>query len=149
MADRGRAPAGNRELASDRPAALLAALGELAGAAASLTAAVERHDLAALVAANERAEILSARVGDLANALTDADRARLDLARMAALRDRLDLAARRNAYLIERAWAVDAATMRLLVGLGRSGSATDLGAPDHPARTYVTHEPPGDIDRQA
>ena len=53
------------------------------------------------------------------------DRERLDRRRIRALCERIDVAVRRNAYLIERAWALDAATMRLLAGLGApDGDAT-------------------------
>ena len=125
-----------------RPAALVATLTELADATDDLTIAVERHDLAGLLDANDRAEALTARADGLANALDDADRARLDPRQVLALRERLDTAARRNAYLIERAWALDAATMRLLAGLGRP-------APETPAATYSTPAPAAYLDRQA
>jgi len=136
MADFAPAPA------PDRPTALVAALGELADATDSLTIAVERHDLARLVAASERAATLTAQIGDLSAGLTDADRARLDRERMRALRGRIDLAARRNAWLIERAWALDAATMRLLASLGRPTG-------DLPLQSYAPPPGPGYLDRQA
>ena len=125
-----------------RPAALVASLTELADATDELTIAVERHDLAALLAANERAEMLTARADALANALDDADRAVLDPVRILALRERLDTAARRNAYLIERAWALDAATMRLLISLGRPSA-------DSPMSTYAAPTSATYLDRQA
>jgi hypothetical protein len=128
--------------AADRPTALVAALGELADATDSLTSAVERHDHASLVAANERAAALAARIGDLSAGLTDADRVRIDHARIGALRERIERAARRNAYLIERAWALDAATMRLLASLGRP-------AGDLPIHSYSPPPGPGYLDRQA
>jgi hypothetical protein len=127
---------------ADRPMALVAALGELADATDSLTTAVERHDLAGLVAANEHAEALTERIRDLSVGLTDSDRARIDHERIRALRERIDLAARRNAYLIERAWAIDAATMRLLASLGRP-------APDMPLHSYAPPSAPAYLDRQA
>lgn len=111
-----------------RPTALVALLAELAEATDALTIAVERHDLAGLLAANDRAEALTSRVDGLVGALTEADRAGLDRARIVTLRERLEAAARRNAYLIERAWALDAATMRLLAGLGRPDPASAAGA---------------------
>lgn len=125
-----------------RPAALVATLTELANATDDLTIAVERHDLAGLLDANDRAEALTARADGIANELDDADRARLDPRQVLALRERLDTAARRNAYLIERAWALDAATMRLLAGLGRPAAET-------PVSTYSTPAPAAYLDRQA
>ncbi len=125
-----------------RPAALVAALGDLADATDSLTIAVERHDLAGLLAANDRAEALTARADAIARELDDLDRARLDPGVILGLRDRLDTAARRNAYLIERAWALDAATMRLLAGLGRPSSET-------PIATYAAPASAAYLDRQA
>jgi hypothetical protein len=51
---------------------------------------------------------------------------------------RLADGARRNAYLIEQAWAVDAALMRLLLGLGRVGADGTVGGYSvPPGPTYV------------
>ena len=122
--------------------ALAEHLGELADAADSLTSAVEGHDLAGLEAANERAEALALRIGDLSAGLSEIDRVRVDNRRVRALRERIDTATRRNAYLIERAWAVDAATMRLLASLGRP-------SPDVALDTYVQPSAPAYFDRQA
>ena len=122
--------------------ALAEHLGELADASDSLTTAVEHHDLAGLEAANERAEALTVRIGDLAAGMTTADRVRVDNRRVRALRERIDVAARRNAYLIERAWAVDAATMRLLASLGRP-------APDVALQPYAQPSAPAYFDRKA
>jgi hypothetical protein len=120
-------------LSSGRSAAtavnLLVGLSTLADAMDELAIAVERHDLAALLAANERAERLIAEVDAAAAALTPADRAVIDPFQLAALRERIAIGARRNAYLIERAWALDAATIRLLASLGRGSD----GAPVHGA----------------
>lgn len=126
----------------DRAPALLVALGELAEAADSLTHAIEGHDLAGLLAAIERAETLGGRVDELAAGFTDLDRARLDPVRFAAVRDRLTRAARRNAYLIEQAWALDAATLRLLASLGRPPAET-------PVAPYAPSAAAGCLDRQA
>jgi hypothetical protein len=116
-----------------RAAALAAALEDLADASDTLTIAVERHDLASLLAASERAERLTGRVAGLASHLEPIDRIELDGERIAGLRDRLSISARRNAYLIERAWALDAATMRLLAGLGQGGAEA---SPDRPMAAY-------------
>jgi hypothetical protein len=116
-----------------RASALAAALEDLADASDTLTIAVERHDLAGLLAASDRADRLTTRVAGLAAALEPADRTQLDGARIAGLRERLSISARRNAYLIERAWALDAATMRLLAGLGQGGADA---SPDRPMAAY-------------
>jgi hypothetical protein len=117
-------------------------LEDLADVTDSLTTAVEGHDLAGLVASNERAEALAARIGEASARLTDADRERLDRRRIRALCERIDVGVRRNAYLIERAWALDAATMRLLAGLGRAGT-------DGTLHSYAQPAAPGYVDRQA
>jgi hypothetical protein len=144
------APAGRRPTADgsrspdgrDPPSALVEDLAELATSTDDLTAAVNRHDLAALLAANGRAEELVARLRARSGDLTDVERGRLDMVRVRVLQDRIDVAARRNAYLIERAWAVDAATMRLLASLGRP-------AGDGPGGPYAPPPGPGYLDRQA
>jgi hypothetical protein len=108
--------------AMPRPAALIATLDALVGATDALTIAVERHDLSALMAASDQAEKLTSRVDTIAAELDSSDRVELDTSRIAELRDRLAVGARRNAYLIERAWALDASTMRLLAGVGQDTS---------------------------
>ncbi len=124
-----------------RAGALTATLADLAEATDALTIAVERHDLAALIAANEQAEALTARINEIVAELTPLDKAELDRVRIAGLQSRLDVAARRNAYLIERAWALDAATVRLLMNLGRT---------DGPAAGYAAAASPANyLDRQA
>jgi hypothetical protein len=117
-------------------------LQDLADVTDALTRAVECHDLAGLVASNDRAEALAARIGETSAGLTDADRERLDRQRVRGLCERIDLAVRRNAYLIERAWALDAVTMRLLAGLGRTGA-------DASPHSYAQPSAPGYVDRQA
>ena len=144
------APAG-RELAdfagyrasygSPALAALTTALTRLAEVADLVTAAVQRHDRAALEDCNARSEVLVAEVGKLTGSLTAEDRTLLEESGVTALGERLAAAARRNAYLIEQAWAVDAALMRLLVGVGKSsaeGAAGAYGTP--PAPAYVDRE---------
>ncbi len=120
---------------------LIATLTELADATDALTIAVERHDLAALIAANERAEALTIEINDLVASLTPLEKSALDRPRIAALQDRLEVAARRNAYLIERAWALDAATVRLLMNLGRTEGLTAGYTTAPSSATY--------LDRQA
>jgi len=103
---------------SSRADDLLAALRELVELTDRMTHAVEGHDLAGLTAATEAAGAMSGRVGELDAALTPAERATLDTTTVAALSGRLRIGARRNAYLIEHAWAFDAALLRLLMRLG-------------------------------
>jgi hypothetical protein len=118
-----------------RAAALALALEDLADASDTLTIAVERHDLPSLLNASDRAERLTEQVAVLATDLSPADRLALDGPRIAGLRERLGVSARRNAYLIERAWALDAATMRLLASVGQGGS--DGSAGDRPKNGYL------------
>jgi hypothetical protein len=121
--------------------ALTSALTTLAEISDDVTAAVQRHDRPALEKANERAERLVGEVNRLAAALTQADRALIGETGIAALCQRLAAAARRNAYLIEQAWAVDAALMRLLVGVGTTGAeGTVSGYGSQPGPTYVDRE---------
>jgi hypothetical protein len=117
-------------------------LGELAAACDATTAAVEDHDLAGLLAANELAEALTERIRARAAGLTEAERARVGTDRIRTLHERIGRAAQRNAYLIERAWALDAATMRLLASLGRPD-------PSQPLHSYAPPGGPGYLDRQA
>lgn len=122
--------------------ALTAALGRLAEATDGMADAVTRHDRLALARSNEQAEALVDDVNRLAAALTDEDRALLGPAGIPALCERLSTAARRNAYLIEHAWAVDAALMRLLLGLGKIGADGAVGG-------YATNPGPSYVDREA
>jgi hypothetical protein len=125
--------------AMPRAIALTSALDELVDATDALTVAVERHDLGALIAASDRAEVLTTRVDTIVAELGPVDRVDLDLARIAELSDRLAVGARRNAYLIERAWALDASTMRLLAGLGQERPGA-LG--DRPGSGYLSSVAP-------
>jgi hypothetical protein len=102
--------------------ALAAALARLVSASDGVADAVTRHDRLALVRSNEQADALVDEVNQLAAALTDEDRLMLGEFGVPVLCERLAVGARRNAYLIEQAWAVDAALMRLLLGLGKVGS---------------------------
>ena len=134
--------------AMPRAAALTAALDELVDATDALTIAVERHDLVALVAASDRAEVLTTRVDSIAAELGPVDRIELDAPRIAQLSEKLAVGARRNAYLIERAWALDAATMRLLAGLGQDRSDATPG--DRLGSGYLSSAVPAlYLDREA
>jgi hypothetical protein len=125
--------------AMPRATALTSALDALVDATDALTVAVERHDLVGLVAASDRAEVLTIRVDSIAAQLGPIDRIELDATRIAQLTERLAVGARRNAYLIERAWALDAATMRMLVGLGQERAGA-LG--DRPGSGYLSSVAP-------
>jgi hypothetical protein len=59
-----------------------------------------------------------------------------------ALVARLSAGARRNAFLIEQAWAVDAALIRLLMGVGRIG-------PDGTVGGYSANPGPACVNRDA
>jgi hypothetical protein len=122
--------------------ALAAALERLVAASDAVTHAVTGHDHDGLVAANERADGLLAEVGRLTAALTPDDQALLPRTAVPGLCRRLGIAARRNAVLIESAWAVDAALMRLLLGAGRNGSENAVAG-------YGTSSGPAYLDRQA
>jgi hypothetical protein len=122
--------------------ALKAALGRLATASDGVADAVTRHDRLALTRCNEQSEALVGEVNGLIAALSPEDRAGVGEIGIPALIARLDAGARRNAYLIERAWSVDAALMRLLLGLGRVG-------PDGTVGGYSANPGPAYVDRQA
>jgi hypothetical protein len=122
--------------------ALTNALNELVGVSDGVADAVGRHDRIALTTCNEQAEALVEQVGRLNSALTDDDRSLLGDVGVPALCDRLAAGARRNAYLIEQAWAVDAALMRMLLGLGKVGSDGSVGG-------YSSNPGPSYVDREA
>jgi hypothetical protein len=128
-------------LGSAELTALTSALTTLAEIADTVTDAVQRHDRTSLEKANERADGLVTEVNRLAATLTREDRALIGEAGITALCGRLAVAARRNAYLIEQAWAVDAALMRLLVGVGTVGAeGTASGYGSQPGPNYVDRE---------
>jgi len=138
---------GERELASHSPGYAAAfgspRLGALAGALSALAEvsdgvarAVTRHDRQALEAANARAEQLLAQVDSLSSQLTEEDRALLGGKALAPLAARLAAGSRRNAVLLENAWATDAALMRLIIGAGKDGP-------------YGEQSGPAYVDRQA
>ena len=122
--------------------ALAIALSRLVAASDGVADAVTRHDRVALVASNEKADGLVNEISGLASALSPEDRAMLAEVGVPVLCRRLAVGARRNAYLIERAWATDAALMRLLLGLGRAG-------PDGAVGGYAVAPGPTCVDRGA
>ena len=128
------------DLGSPELTALTNALTALAEISDEVTSAVQ-HDRPSLESANERAEGLVDEVNRLVATLTTADRAFIGETSIAALCQRLAVSARRNAYLIEQAWAVDAALMRLLVGVGTTGAEGAVsGYGAQPGPTYVNRE---------
>jgi hypothetical protein len=135
--DFGRPSAGYRvDPGSPQLAALVGALTGLTVITDEVTAAVQHHDRAGLERSNARAEELLAEVDRISSSLTEDERALIGETEVAALCERLAAGARRNAYLIEQAWAVDAALMRLVVGVGKEGA-------------YATEPAPTYMDRQA
>jgi hypothetical protein len=97
----------NRTVQGADGAALLEALAEAGDA---LTAALVAHDLAGVTSATRAAEAL---VGSLDHVEADPAR-RADRKAFAALAARIGASARRNALLLESAWATDAEVLRLL-----------------------------------
>ena len=132
-----RAGLGSAELS-----ALKSALDRLIAASDGVADAVTRHDRPGLESRNEQADALVDEVNRLTAALSDEDRALLGPAGVTALCQRLAAGARRNAYLIEHAWATDAALMRLIMGLGTGGS-------DGAVEGYSTNPGPTCMDREA
>jgi len=122
--------------------ALTAALGRLVAMSDGVADAVKRHDRLALDRCNEQAESSIDEVNRLTAGLTEEDRAMLGEAGVTALCERLAAGMRRNAYLIEQAWAVDAALMRLLLGLGKVGADGTVGG-------YSANPGPAYVDREA
>jgi hypothetical protein len=132
-----RASFGSPELS-----ALTTVLARLVAASDGVADAVTRHDRLALTRCNEHAEPLIEEVNRLTAALTAEDRVLMGEAGVTALCNRLAAGMRRNAYLIEQAWAVDAALMRLLLGLGKVGADGTLGG-------YSANPGPAYVDREA
>jgi hypothetical protein len=138
----GNAPSYVAGFGSPELTALTTALGRLVAASDGVADAVTRHDRLALTRSNEQAEALVDQVNSLAAALTPEDRAMLGHVGVPEMCEHLAAGARRNAYLIEQAWAVDAALMRLLLGLGKVGADGTVGG-------YGANPGPAYVDRQA
>ena len=128
--------------ASPELSQLTSALARLVAASDGVADAVTRHDRIALSRCNEEADGLIEEVNRLTAALTAEDRELLGEVGVTAMCERLATGARRNACLIEQAWAVDAALMRLLLGLGRVG-------PDGTVGGYAANPAPSYVDREA
>ncbi len=138
----GNAASFRASFASPELSRLASALTSLVEISDGVTDAVTRHDRIALSRCNEQADALVDEVNRLTAALTVEDRELLGEVGVSALCERLASGARRNAYLIEQAWAVDAALMRLLLGLGKVG-------PDGTVGGYAANPGPSYVDREA
>jgi len=131
--------------ARDAPRVVRALLSELLSTSDQLGDAVRHHDHDAILGAVRRADGI---MGELdrctpAVAAARANGAFVDMdPELVTLREALRAAARRNAMLIERAWQLDAATLRLLAGLGRE---TTPG----PAKAYRDSSAPTYLDTPA
>jgi hypothetical protein len=123
-------------------AALVTALSRLISISDGVADAVRRHDRIALDSSNAQADAQIGEVNRLNAVLSAEDRTMMAVAGIPALSERLAAGSRRNAYLIEQAWAVDAALMRLLLGLGKVGADGAVGG-------YASNPGPTYVDRQA
>lgn len=129
-------------------------LEQLAAAGETLTDAIVHHDLDAIVAATRRAE-------ELVGMLDASERAQRDPANndpggdddvtvdpdVVLLGARIGASARRNALLLERAWATDAALLRLLATAARDEAAMHVRTGYAPMA--VDTQPAGWLDRSA
>ncbi len=122
-------------IAADPVAWLRAVLAGLIEATDAMTATVASRGLAGLASAVERAETITAALGraaPLLGGLREDPRLVAAGPELAALRERVRENGRRNAHLIQRAWELDAAAVRLLVRLvapAGEGPAVAYAAP--------------------
>ncbi len=132
-------------LAADPAAWLRTTLGGLAEATEAITVSVTRRDLDGLTAAVARAESLTDALSQAQGRLDDLRgdrRIRAAGPELIALRERIRENGRRNARLIQRAWELDAAALRLLVRLiAPEGDPT--------VTTYATAQTPRLLDTPA
>lgn len=138
-----------------------ALLEALAAAGEALTDAIVHHDFDAIVAATKHAEDLVTRLNSRDAARAETRRRRIaaslvddDPAEPEALGDdvielgtRIAITARRNAMLLERAWATDAALLRLLATAARTEAQQSVGIGYAPAPAEAM--PSGWLDRSA
>ena len=167
------APASPKTATPPSPEAIL--LEALAGAGEALTSAIVHHDLDAIVAATRDAELLMAKLAEQdrasraaarravaefagVDAYVDAD---LDEAprpngvpepgapdpAILLLGARIGATARRNALLLEHAWATDAALLRLLATAARAEMDASRGSGY--AQASPDAQPAGWLDRSA
>jgi hypothetical protein len=107
-------------VAADPAGWLREVLGGLVEATDAITATVTGRDLEGLTAAVGRAEALTNAMSRAQGTLDDLrgdPRIRAAAPEIIALRERIRENGRRNAHLIQRAWELDAAAVRLLVRL--------------------------------
>jgi hypothetical protein len=119
-------------------AVLLEALAETGDA---LTAALIAHDLAGITSATHAAEAL---VGNLDLVEADPAARHADRKALAPLAARIGASARRNAVLLESAWATDAEILRLL-----ATAAMEQDASDSTYGPAASTAPAGWLDRSA
>jgi hypothetical protein len=136
------------------PSPEAALLEALAGAGEALTCAIVEHDLDSIVAATREAELLMARLTTggavrLAAAADGGGRTFPDAPdpSVLLLGARIGATARRNALLLEHAWATDAALLRLLATAARAGAEAASGTGY--AQPTPDAQPAGWLDRSA
>ena len=126
---------------SIRLTALTSALSRLLSASDAVATAVQGHDHVGLLEANARSDALIGEINGLTAELTEDEREQLDEVGVTELCAQLASRARRNAFLIEQAWAVDAALTRLLASLGRiNPDGFNAGYAAAPSPTYVDRQ---------
>lgn len=130
------AASSNRTAADADVASLLEALAEAGDA---LTDALVAHDLAAITAATRDAEALVGRLDRVEAEPAGRHANRRAFADLAA---RIGASARRNALLLESAWATDAEILRLLATTALAQDDASYGPPPGTA-------PAGWLDRSA
>jgi len=129
-------------------ATLLAALADTSDA---LTVAIVAHDREAIVAATQDAEGLVEQLSRLEGSPDPDARPRPTDAVVLLLAARIEATARRNAILLERAWATDAAMLRLIATAAKAESdaaSGDYGASGATASPDPA-QPSGWLDRSA
>jgi len=149
------APAKAKTAPPPSPEAIL--LEALAAAGEALTTAIVAHDLDAIVAATRDAELLMARMAREQAALRrvaagDSPEEFDDMCQppdpaVLLLGARIGATARRNALLLEQAWATDAALLRLLATAARA--EMDAARGSGYAQPSPDAQPAGWLDRQA
>lgn len=131
----------NRTAADADVASLLEALAEAGDA---LTDALVAHDLPGIAGATQVAQSLVERLDALA---ADPDAGPGARASTAALTVRIGATARRNALLLEAAWATDAAMLRFLAAAAAEADGPAAYGPTGPAGASA--QPAGWLDRTA
>jgi hypothetical protein len=130
----------------------------LAAAGEALTHAIVHRDLDAIVAATHEAELLverltprSAKAPDAADRAERSDDGAPPDPSVLVLGAQISSTARRNAFLLERAWATDAALLRLMAGAAKAEAeaASCSGTSAYAAPSTDPARPSGWLDRSA